>query len=45
LALSTAEPAAYGVILLTTDGVIAHTEDFDLAEDDVQPSTEAMSEA
>ncbi|MCO4825983.1 MAG: metallophosphoesterase [Amylibacter sp.] len=45
MSLSTAEPAAYGVILLTNDGVIAHTEDFDLAEDDVQPSSEAMSDA
>jgi len=45
LSLSTAEPAAYGVILLTDDGVIAHSEDFDIAEEDVQPSTEAMPDA
>lgn len=42
LSLSTAEPGAYGVILLTDDGIIAHSEDFDLAEDNVQPSKDAM---
>lgn len=45
LSLSTAEPAAYGVILLTEDGIIAHSEDFDIAEDDVQPSVDAMPDA
>lgn len=45
LSLSTPEPAAYGVILLTADGIIAHSEDFDLAEDDVQPSADAMPDA
>jgi 3',5'-cyclic AMP phosphodiesterase CpdA len=42
LSLSTAEPAAYGVILLRDDSIIAHSEDFDIAEDDVQPATEAI---
>ena len=45
LSLSTPEPAAYGVILLTEDGIIAHSEDFDIAEDDVQPSPDAMPDA
>ncbi len=45
LSLSTAEPAAYGVILLNDEGVIAHSEDFDLAEDDVQASPDAMPDA
>ena len=42
LSLSTAEPAAYGVILLTKEGIIAHSEDFDIAGKDVRPSTDAM---
>ena len=29
--LSVGEPAAYGILLLTSDGVIAHTEDYELA--------------
>ena len=42
LSLSTAEPAAYGVILLTKEGIIAHSEDFDIAGKDLRPSTDAM---
>ena len=42
LSLSTAEPAAYGVILLTQEGIIAHSEDFDISGKGVRPSTDAM---
>lgn len=43
-AVSTPEPGAYGIVLLTFDSVIVHTEDFQLAEADVQPNEETIPE-
>ena len=40
--LSVDEPAAYGILLLTPDGVIAHTEDYELAGGSA-PRTESRS--
>lgn len=39
--LSTPEPAAYGIILLRPDSVIVHSEDYELAQDNVEPSSDA----
>lgn len=43
-AVSTPEPGAYGIVLLYENSVIAHTEDFQIAEADVQPNDEALPE-
>ncbi|MGE4609965.1 MAG: phosphodiesterase [Paracoccaceae bacterium] len=43
-AVSTPEPGAYGIVLLYKNRVIVHTEDFQLAEPDVQPDDEALPE-
>lgn len=44
LSLSTDEPAAYGIVLLTEDGVIVHTEDFELASDEIVDSDDAVAQ-
>ena len=41
---SVPEPGAYGVILLTENSIIAHTEDFDLANDVIEPRDDAHPE-
>lgn len=42
MTLGTPEPAAYGIILLTEDGIIVHSEDFDLAQETFTPVPESM---
>lgn len=43
-AVSTSEPGAYGIVLLYENSVIVHTEDFQIAEADVQANDEALPE-
>lgn len=40
--LSVAEPAAYGIILFNNDSIIAHSEDFEIAQVASAPSADAM---
>lgn len=42
MTLGTPEPAAYGIILLTEDGIIVHSEDFDLATTTQSTSPETL---
>lgn len=42
--VSTPEPGAYGIVLLYENSVIVHTEDFQLAEVNVEPSNDAFPE-
>jgi len=41
---SVPEPGAYGLILLTEDGVIVHTEDFEMATHKIEPRLDALPE-
>jgi hypothetical protein len=38
------EPAAYGIILLDENSVIAHTDDFEIAQMSTDTATDAMPE-
>ena len=40
--LSVPEPAAYGIILLTPDSIIAHSEDYELAIQPDGPTSDAL---
>jgi len=42
--MSSGEPGAYGLALLYPNAVIVHTEDFQLAEENVQPCRDALPE-
>ena len=42
VSLSVDEPAAYGILLTTPTGVIAHSEDYEIAVADVGTSYEAL---
>jgi 3',5'-cyclic AMP phosphodiesterase CpdA len=42
--LSVEEPAAYGIILLDENSVIAHTDDFEIAQMSTDTATDAMPE-
>lgn len=44
MSLSTDEPSAYGVVLLTDDGVIVHTEDWELAAEEFFESDDAVAQ-
>lgn len=44
VSMSSGEPGGYGLILLTPQSVIVHTEDFQMAEEDVQPCRDALPE-
>ncbi|MEM7441075.1 MAG: phosphodiesterase [Pseudomonadota bacterium] len=44
MSLSTDEPSAYGVILLSEDNVIVHTEDWELAKDEFFSSDDAIAQ-
>jgi 3',5'-cyclic AMP phosphodiesterase CpdA len=42
--LSVAEPAAYGIILLDENSVIAHSEDYEIAQMSTETASDAMPE-
>lgn len=44
MSLSTPEPGAYGIVLLTEDGVIVHTEDWQIASDEIADSDDAVAQ-
>lgn len=43
LSLSTPEPAAYGIVLLSDEGIVVHSEDWELASDEYVNSDDAVA--